>query len=324
MRTAPKPAPYLHAPAITEYAEHDPAGVSILPEGKLLHPVGRSLPLARWPNGLAISPDEATVFIASRGAAQTVTDWRGDAPQRKPFPLADDSDSSSTRRTDAGACTFSRDGKTIFWSGGENGRVYLFDAATHAFLGDVSLNAESSGRKWADSYAMDLALSADGATLYCADVTNFRVAAIDVAQRKVVASVPVGRYPYALAVSGNHVFVANIGMFEYNKIAPPAPDDKDEKDDKRGLTFPAYGTPSKEAREGVDVEGRHVPGLGDPNAARVVLGLGDRRDGPGEVDGRPEDQDGPAGRLSLDRGLHGRRQRAQLSRCARRRPVRFR
>ncbi|HZT42834.1 MAG TPA: bifunctional YncE family protein/alkaline phosphatase family protein, partial [Chthonomonadaceae bacterium] len=35
--------------------------------------------------------------------------------------------------------------------------------------------------------------------------------------------------------------------------------------DPRGLSFPPFGFPSAEARNGVDMEGRHIAGLGDPN-----------------------------------------------------------
>jgi YVTN family beta-propeller protein len=80
-------------------------------------------------------------------------------------------------------------------------------------------------------------------------------------KRNCVGSVPVGRYPYSLCLHGHRVYIANIGLFEYQAVPPP----QGEAFDKRGLTRPPFGYPSKEAREGVDMEGRHVPGLGDPN-----------------------------------------------------------
>src|SRR5437899_85764 len=79
MAAAPagSPPPYLHAPSVTTYARHDPAGVTILPEGRYLKPVGRHLPLARWPHGLALSPDGTTPFVASKGVGP-----RGPLPLR--------------------------------------------------------------------------------------------------------------------------------------------------------------------------------------------------------------------------------------------------
>ena len=92
-------------------------------------------------------------------------------------------------------------------------------------------------------------------------MTNFRVAVVDTAAGQLVGSVHVDRYPYALTVAGSHVYVANIGMFEYSPVPPP----EEDGFDRRGLTFPPFGFPSKESVEGVDVEGRRIPGLGDPN-----------------------------------------------------------
>jgi YVTN family beta-propeller protein len=81
-----------------------------------------------------------------------------------------------------------------------------------------------------------------------------------------IASIPTGAYPFNLALSpdGNRLYVTNIGLFEYSTI----PGAKREDPIHTGLHFPPFGYPSKEARDGVDVEGRHIPGLGDPNSPR--------------------------------------------------------
>jgi YVTN family beta-propeller protein len=269
---APVRQPYLHAPAVNEYARHDPAGVTILPSGRFIRPVGRCLPVAQWPHGLAISPDGHAVFVAGEGVGQIITDWNTPNPVvRELIPQI----GGTTKRSNAGGAAFSPDGKTLYWSSGETGAVYFFDLLSGKKTAEVSLNTEVNGRKYEDSFAMDVQAGGDGAYLYCADVTNFRVAIVDVGQRKVVGSVRVGRYPYALAVVGKRVYVANIGMFEYSPIPPPtlppSPVARNEARgegaiDPRGLTFPPYGFPSKEARDGVYVEGRRIPGLGDPNA----------------------------------------------------------
>ena len=44
--------PYLHTPSVDTYARHDPQGLTILPTGRYLKPVGRHFPVARWPYGL--------------------------------------------------------------------------------------------------------------------------------------------------------------------------------------------------------------------------------------------------------------------------------
>ncbi len=253
--------PYLHAPVVNEFARHHPDGITILPTGRLLKPEGKFFPVAQWPHGLAVSPDSLTLFIASEGRGQFVTGWWGEKPTVLEFAPAE----GKKKRTNAGGAAFSKDGKTLYWSSGESGEIYRVDVAARKVVSEISLNTEIGGHRYEDSFAMDVKLSEDGHFLYAADVTNFRLIVVDLLQSRVVGSIGVGRYPYALTVSENRVFVANIGMFEYTPI--PLPTLKSEENDPRGLKFPAFGFPSPEARDGVEAEGRHVKGLGDPNAA---------------------------------------------------------
>ena len=260
--SAQKPLPpYLHAPSLTDYATHNPEGRTILPTGRYIQPVGKNLALARWPHGLVLSPDGQTAFVASAGVGQFITDWNSATPTVTSF-----SPGEAKKRSNAGGAVFSADGKTLYWSSGESGEILVVNVGNHTVTGNIALNVEVGGRKFEDSFAMDIQSSPDGTTLYIADVTNFRVITVDTAQGKVIGSVDVGRYPYALAVAGKRVYVANIGVFAYSAIPKPTlPAKPGEKIDPRGLTFPPFAFPSKEAREGVEVEGRKVPGLGDPN-----------------------------------------------------------
>jgi YVTN family beta-propeller protein len=263
--------PYLHAPSIDTYAKHDPDGVTILSTGRYLKPVGKSVPTPHWPHNLVLSQDGTTAFIAcADGTGQIIKGWASPTPETLKVSTG------KRRRSSAGGAAFSKDGKTLYWSSGESGEVYVVDVETQTIKSTVSLNTTIQGTKFSDSFAMDLALSADGKSVYAADVTNFRIAVIDTATNKAISSVKVGRYPYALAVSGSKVYVTNIGMFEYSPIPKPdkaavakaaanKDDDQAEKIDPRGLTFPPFGFPSKEARDGVRREGRNIPGLGDPN-----------------------------------------------------------
>ena len=260
---AQTPPPYLHAPSVTDYATHNPDGRTILPTGRYLQPVGKHLPLAQWPHGMVLSPDGKTALVASEGVGQFITDWNSPEPTVISFLPGE-----AKRRSNAGGAVFSPDGKTLYWSSGESGEIHLVNVADHTVTGSISLNVEVGGRKFEDSFAMDIQASPDGSTLYIADVTNFRVITVDTAKGKVVGSIDVGRYPYALAVAGRRVYVANIGLFAYSAIPKPIlPPKPGETVDPRGLTFPPFAFPSKEARDGVEVEGRQVPGLGDPNGA---------------------------------------------------------
>jgi YVTN family beta-propeller protein len=251
---------YLHAPAVETYATQDPAGVTILPNGRKLQPAGTNFPLARFPYGLTLTRDGSQLFVASDGVGQILTQWQTGSPiivELKPPPPPE----KQKYHLNAGGADFSPDGSLLYWSSGETGTIFVFDTRTAQLRAQISLNGEVAGKKFEDSYAADIKISEDGRYLYCADVANFRLAVIDTQQRRVVGSAPVGRYPYTLAISGQRVFVANIGLFEYSAVAPPT----DGKSDPRGLTRPPFGYPSRAAREGVTFEGREIPGLGDDN-----------------------------------------------------------
>jgi YVTN family beta-propeller protein len=251
--------PYLHAPSVETYATHDPTGLTILPTGRFLTPAGRHVPVSRDPYGLVMTRDGSTLFVASEGVGQIVTDCQSGQP--KVTELLPVPSKERRKRDNTGGADFSPDGKTLYWSGGESGAVMIFDVASGKCQGEVELNTVLGMKAYEGSYIMDLKVSQDGRILYCADVTNFRMVIVDLAARKVVGSVQLGRYPYALAVTGNRVYAANIGLFEYSPVGPSSTNAFDE----RGLTRPPFGYPSKEARDGVEFEGRMIPGLGEPN-----------------------------------------------------------
>ena len=52
-------------------------------------------------------------------------------------------------------------------------------------------------------------ISADGRRAYTANVGSNDVSVIDIAGRTVIATIPVGRRPYAVALSGGRGFVTN-------------------------------------------------------------------------------------------------------------------
>jgi len=256
-------APYLHAPSVETYAKHDPNGLTILSNGRYLKPAGRHLPVGRFPYGLAMSRDGKTLFVASDGVGQIITGWRDAVPAVAKLtpPAHQPKPGKREKPTNAGGADFSPDGHTLYWSSGETGAIYVYDVLSLENHAEISLNVAVGDENYEDSYAADVKVSDDGKFLYCADVTNFRLAVVDAERRQVIGSVRVGRYPYALAVVDNKVYAANIGLFEYSPVGPP----NDDRFDKRGLTFPPFGYPSKEARDGVEFEGRTIPGLGDPN-----------------------------------------------------------
>ena len=150
----------------------------------------------------------------------------------------------------------------VYASEGNSGKISLFefDAGRRR-----SIDLNQNGTE--DSYSGDLIFDAPKSLLYVVDQANFRVAVVDAKTRKVVNSIPVGRLPFAIAISPNSqkLYVTNLGIFRYQAITGADP--KNAK--ATGIPFPAFGFPSVEAERGIERQTERgltkVPGLGDPN-----------------------------------------------------------
>jgi DNA-binding beta-propeller fold protein YncE len=163
--------PFLHMPSVDSFAKHDPFGTTILPEGRLMRPAGWPSPVNKWPHGLAVSPVTDLAFVASERRGAWIDQWPTRAPQVSKFDVPE-----KDSRANSGAVAFSPDGQLLYWSSGETGGVYVYDVASRTRKAFVSLNVETSGRKFEDSFVNDLQVSADGRFVYCADFTSFSAA----------------------------------------------------------------------------------------------------------------------------------------------------
>jgi YVTN family beta-propeller protein len=223
------------------------AGASILPGGRVVAPYGDEYPIGPGAFGLAISPSGRTVVTANSGPARyslTILDRAAGRTWQARQLVARPPDNTEPRGTGWSGVfmglAFTSD-RGLFASEGNSGRISWFDAAEERRRA-VDLNRQG----YQDSYSGDLAVDARRGILYAADQANFRVAVADIRSHQVVASVKVGRLPFALALSPDcrQLFVTNLGSFEYHPL-PGGP-----------VPFPPFGFPSPQA----------LGALGDPNA----------------------------------------------------------
>jgi YVTN family beta-propeller protein len=263
--------------ALTAQSFSSPAGIrpalrkpasSILPGGRIIAPLGEQFATGAGPFGLLIGPSARIVVTANGGPGPnslTVLDRERNGRFSAQTLVA---------RSYDGAEEFGQDWRGIFmglayvndhavWgSEGNSGKVSLFDWSA-ARRRTIDLNQG----EFKDSYTGDVALDAERNILYVVDQANFRVAAVDLRTRAVIASVRVGRLPFALALSPDRkkLYVTNLGMFEYKMI--PGADPADRR--ATGLPFPAFGFPSADSAAGAKRRTEKgevdVPGLGDPN-----------------------------------------------------------
>jgi DNA-binding beta-propeller fold protein YncE len=263
---SPSPARELRAPAGDRPTQINATGETVLPNGRLITPVGPQIKVAPHPYGLALSPDGKTLVTANSGTAPFsvsiitgVESARYSVTQIPPGFKSADADPDSVLL----GVAIGNDNRTLYLSEGNNGRVGSFDLVTHRRLSFVSLDGRFDGKEYAHSLTGELALSPDGSLLYVLDLAHFRLVIFDTKSWKMLSSLPVGRMPFGLTLSpdGQRAYVSNIGMFRYHLV--PGYDRRNPEG--TALEFPPYGFPSKEAREGTVVDGRKIPGLGDPN-----------------------------------------------------------
>jgi len=263
-KTAQPTKTYFTVPARDQYTHLDTAGISVLPSGRFLTPAGKTIRIAHDPFGMAVSPDGTRTVTLHNGVftvidnstlKSTMVGWYSDIPS----PLPDGSFLG---------VAFGPDNHTVYLSGGDNGSVIIYDIDHFQKLDSLSLNGEIDGMTYGDSFTSDLVYDNASNELLVLDRGNFRLVRIDLATRRLTASIPTGRQPFGLALSPDHklAFVANVGLYDY----PLLPDITPANYDSMLLPFHPYGNDTKESINGYTWKGRKIPGVGDPRAPEAM------------------------------------------------------
>jgi YVTN family beta-propeller protein len=215
---------------------------------------------APHPFGMALSRDGRVLVTVNGGiepfSLTVIRGLDGASPAATQIPPASRTDKQVMASAFVGAAVDAAR-RLIYASGGDDGRIAIFGLDDGAPAGSIPLSTPAQP----DAFLTDIGLSPDGRHLYALDLAHYRLAIVDTAERAVRGSIDVGRNPFALVLTrdGRRAYVANMGTFRYRLV------ETRPGDDPRGLDFPPFGYPSREAREGTLAEGRRVPGLGDPN-----------------------------------------------------------
>lgn len=271
----------LSVPGNAEFTHIDKNGVSVLPSGRYVTPAGKTISISHDPFGMAVSPDGSKTVTLHDGVftvidnetlKSTMVGWVGDIPgsdrpafERKTFEQAIPSPLSNGSFL---GVAFGKDNKTVFLSAGDNGSVIVYDIENFKRLDSISLNGVVDGVDYGDSFTSDLVFNPDANELLVLDRGNFRMVRIDLATRKLTASIPTGRQPFGLALSPDHklAFVANVGMYDYPLIGDITP----ENYDSMLIPWHPYGNGTKESINGYKLKGRDIPGVGSPLAPEAM------------------------------------------------------
>ncbi len=248
-------------PGSQEYAKISLTGPSVLPSGRMVKPAGETKLISRAPYGLAVSKDEKTAVVLHSNAI-SVVDLSGKEMAVSRFPSYDGKNGDVIKGASfVGAC-FSNDNQRVFLSGGDKGKIWVFDVVGKRVVDSFDLNL-AHPESHREAFATDLILDESNDDLWVLDRAWFQLHRFSLKTHQIKASIPTGRIPFGIAMAPkqNKILVANVGMYAY----PVVPGVNEKTKDSFLLHFPPYGAHSRESREGVEVEGRFVPGLGDPN-----------------------------------------------------------
>lgn len=261
----PKQVDILQVPGVHKYASINEKGESVLPSGRLVTPAGSLLRISHDPFGMAISPDGKKAVTLHNGIF-TIVDLTSLLSIR--VPSYDKKIKTPLLNGSFIGVAFAQDSKTVYLSGGDNGAVIVYDVEKLTKTDSISLNGKINGVEFEDSFTSDLLLHNGGKELLVLDRGNFRLVRINLQTGKITASIKTGRQPFGLSISPDNktVFVANVGMYNYPLIEGATPTNYDSL----MISHHPYGNGTKESIEGTVIEGRKIPGLGDPNAPEAM------------------------------------------------------
>jgi len=263
-----KPNPWIiSTPAIKSYAIKNPSGKTIIPNGRIIQPEGKTIEIAPHPFGLTLSRDGSIAVTANSGTSplsitiiKNILEENPEISQVPPGPYTDKGVLASVFM----GLAVSTDNQKVYVSGGQENKIYLFELNKGEKLDSIDCSFTNDTIDYSHGYLGDLVLTKDGKRLLIVDQINFRVAIVNTETKKLVHNIPVGRYPFGITLSPDEkkAFVANVGMYEYKRIKGINPQNLNDT----GLKFPPFGFNTEAAKNGIKNDTVDIPGLGSPNA----------------------------------------------------------
>lgn len=259
----------LSAPAGSLYTTINKNGITVIPNGRLLTPAGRSIVVAPHPFGLTLSNDGKIAVTANSGVSPlsiSIIHNLTSASDIMQVPKGYATDKGVLESVFMGLA-ITPDNKKVFVGGGQTNKILVFDLNSGEKTDSIDCSVTENGLSFPDGYIGDLTMTKNGSYLFAVDQTNFRLVIVDVAKMKVINSVPVGRYPFGVTLSSDEqkVYVANVGVFQYSKIGQL----EEKMDFRKALAFPAFAYNSPEMKNGITIDSMIIPGLGDPNSDKA-------------------------------------------------------
>lgn len=252
-------------PGYNELSKIDTNGITVLPSGRFITPAGKTLRITHDPFGLAISPDQK-VAISLHENVFSIIDLTTQLVKR--IPDYNKEEESPLKKGSFLGIAFHPSKKIVYLSGGDEGTVIIYDYEKFKKIKSIKLDGIFNNKLFEGSFTSDLALLEKTNELLILDRGNFRLVRYNLNTNKIVASIETGRQPFGLAISPDQktVLVANVGMYTY----PIVEGTTKENIQSQYINWHPYGNNTKESINGTIIDGKRIPGLGDPNTEEAM------------------------------------------------------
>lgn len=148
----------LSAPAGNLYTSINKKGITVLPNGRLLTPAGKSLIVAPHPFGLTLSGDGETAVTANSGVSPlSISIIRNitTSPEIRHVPPGNSSNSGVLESVFMGLA-ISTDNSKVYVAGGQGNSILVFDLLSGNKIDSVDCSISADGTKSPDGYIGDL------------------------------------------------------------------------------------------------------------------------------------------------------------------------
>jgi YVTN family beta-propeller protein len=251
-------------PSENQYCFTNKNGKSILPNGRIVEPVGKHFITAPHPFGLILSKDGNIAITANSGTSpfsiNVIKGLNTTQPKVMQIPKGAKTEDGILEACFMGLA-INKANSVVYVAGGETNKIHLFNVNSGKKLGEINCGSKTKNNDFTHGYLGDMIMSDDEKYLFVVDQINFRIVVIDLISKKVICNLLTGRYPFGITLTPDqkHLAVANVGVFEYKPFTDINP--KDLKN--TGHKWPSSKYGSIEMKDGIAKQG--VPALGDPN-----------------------------------------------------------
>ena len=250
----------VQVPGVNQFTKISTTGLSVLPSGRYVKPAGEVYQITNDPFGLAISPSGRWVVSLHNGV---LTRYDNSTKEIQRIPDYKKTIKSPFPKGSFLGIAYGKNDSILYLSAGDRGSIICYNPIQFKTIDTITLNGISNNIRFQDSFTSDLVYDHTRNELLALDLYNYRLVRINCISNTIISSIPTGRLPFGLSISpdGAYALVANVGMYEYPLIQGMTSSNYDS------LLIPRhpYGHNTVESKSGTVIDGKVIPGVGDPN-----------------------------------------------------------